>query len=136
MCRVHTETTSTVTLLAYTTLFRSASPAASFERLIAGSALPAGDYLRARRVRSDLRRRGEAIFDDVDVLLCPATPTAAPRVAPPVDDMWADGDRLWLERVARNLILFNLLGWPAVVRSEEHTSELQSLMRISYAVFC
>src|SRR3546814_15866366 len=25
-------------------------------------------------------------------------------------------------------------GWP--VRSEEHTSELQSLMRISYAVFC
>src|SRR3546814_1717231 len=25
--------------------------------------------------------------------------------------------------------------WPAV-RSEEHTSELQSLMRISYAVFC
>src|SRR3546814_3063800 len=25
---------------------------------------------------------------------------------------------------------------PFVVRSEEHTSELQSLMRISYAVFC
>src|SRR3546814_4874985 len=25
---------------------------------------------------------------------------------------------------------------PAVDRSEEHTSELQSLMRISYAVFC
>src|SRR3546814_5016994 len=25
---------------------------------------------------------------------------------------------------------------PGVVRSEEHTSELQSLMRISYAVFC
>src|SRR3546814_7036177 len=25
---------------------------------------------------------------------------------------------------------------PAVIRSEEHTSELQSLMRISYAVFC
>src|SRR3546814_6735188 len=30
------------------------------------------------------------------------------------------------------------LGWSAGgrVRSEEHTSELQSLMRISYAVFC
>src|SRR3546814_7793772 len=39
------------------------------------------------------------------------------------------------------------IGWPAVIvsdetickaqrRSEEHTSELQSLMRISYAVFC
>src|SRR3546814_7429215 len=32
-----------------------------------------------------------------------------------------------------------LRGWPAFAaprRSEEHTSELQSLMRISYAVFC
>src|SRR3546814_6770909 len=29
-----------------------------------------------------------------------------------------------------------ILSDPAVKRSEEHTSELQSLMRISYAVFC
>src|SRR3546814_1004659 len=28
------------------------------------------------------------------------------------------------------------LHFAALVRSEEHTSELQSLMRISYAVFC
>src|SRR3546814_10892613 len=28
------------------------------------------------------------------------------------------------------------LGGPGLCRSEEHTSELQSLMRISYAVFC
>src|SRR3546814_7828100 len=27
-------------------------------------------------------------------------------------------------------------GYKTAVRSEEHTSELQSLMRISYAVFC
>src|SRR3546814_6988514 len=27
-------------------------------------------------------------------------------------------------------------GWRGASRSEEHTSELQSLMRISYAVFC
>src|SRR3546814_5280420 len=27
-------------------------------------------------------------------------------------------------------------GRPASMRSEEHTSELQSLMRLSYAVFC
>src|SRR3546814_7872161 len=27
-------------------------------------------------------------------------------------------------------------GWLSPKRSEEHTSELQSLMRISYAVFC
>src|SRR3546814_1782960 len=31
---------------------------------------------------------------------------------------------------------FWLLGPAAYVRSEEHTSKLQSLMRISYAVFC
>src|SRR3546814_9484411 len=30
----------------------------------------------------------------------------------------------------------NILGRPMLMRSEEHTSELQSLMRISYAVFC
>src|SRR3546814_5580064 len=31
---------------------------------------------------------------------------------------------------------FTLVPWRPVLRSEEHTSELQSLMRISYAVFC
>src|SRR3546814_4932952 len=30
----------------------------------------------------------------------------------------------------------NSIDQPVVIRSEEHTSELQSLMRISYAVFC
>src|SRR3546814_9381265 len=35
---------------------------------------------------------------------------------------------LWGEVIER--------GWPSQARSEEHTSELQSLMRISYAVFC
>src|SRR3546814_7762624 len=30
----------------------------------------------------------------------------------------------------------DLLLWEPTLRSEEHTSELQSLMRISYAVFC
>src|SRR3546814_5054308 len=35
----------------------------------------------------------------------------------------------------RHVIMHGLLGHP-VIRSEEHTSELQSLMRISYAVFC
>src|SRR3546814_4555548 len=34
----------------------------------------------------------------------------------------------WLNRIARALGVAS--------RSEEHTSELQSLMRISYAVFC
>src|SRR3546814_7052690 len=31
---------------------------------------------------------------------------------------------------------FEMFGGPGIARSEEHTSELPSLMRISYAVFC
>src|SRR3546814_7053960 len=38
--------------------------------------------------------------------------------------------------VARGTYIFALPGSTGAVRSEEHTSELQSLMRISYAVFC
>src|SRR3546814_3611603 len=37
---------------------------------------------------------------------------------------------------AMGAALVLLTGGNAVLRSEEHTSELQSLMRISYAVFC
>lgn len=88
---------------------------ASAERLVAGASLGAGDYLRARRVRRDLRERVGQLLEQVDVLVTPGTPTAAPRVVPPLDDLWGDGDRLWLERVARSFILFNLLGLPAVV---------------------
>src|SRR3546814_9799350 len=32
--------------------------------------------------------------------------------------------------------LYDVNNYPELNRSEEHTSELQSLMRISYAVFC
>src|SRR3546814_4388763 len=42
-----------------------------------------------------------------------------------------------LERSAILFTAFGLIGSPVLLlRSEEHTSELQSLMRISYAVFC
>src|SRR3546814_4165175 len=36
----------------------------------------------------------------------------------------------------RTAIARALVRRPSILRSEEHTSELQSLMRISYAVFC
>src|SRR3546814_1270214 len=46
--------------------------------------------------------------------------------------------RIVWQRPLFDLALFFLLVWLAFAgpRSEEHTSELQSLMRISYAVFC
>src|SRR3546814_15341882 len=40
------------------------------------------------------------------------------------------------EVLALNIIVGDLVYLDADNRSEEHTSELQSLMRISYAVFC
>src|SRR3546814_3567238 len=40
----------------------------------------------------------------------------------------------WADFLARHDLLWDRL--PRTWRSEEHTSELQSLMRISYAVFC
>src|SRR3546814_9900265 len=60
----------------------------------------------------------------------------------------ADGNYSILVSSRNAILLFELLGFPPqgvnisgrsiinVTRSEEHTSELQSLMRISYAVFC
>src|SRR3546814_7190829 len=33
-------------------------------------------------------------------------------------------------------VCIQIIGPMRIIRSEEHTSELQSLMRISYAVFC
>src|SRR3546814_2938960 len=42
----------------------------------------------------------------------------------------------WVEAAYRGLGLLGAGLLVALGRSEEHTSELQSLMRISYAVFC
>src|SRR3546814_5050624 len=70
------------------------------------------------------------------------SPQGAPELAPGVDiaarfgnGQWQDGSvtPLFAERIdpVASPALAARLG-----RSEEHTSELQSLMRISYAVFC
>src|SRR3546814_7277930 len=114
MLRRPPRSTRTDTLFPYTTLFRSHRGGGGRGHLAAGSA---ADRVRPdRRLRPALRRQ----------LLAPAgvrcgalrrraahgagqgvPPTAGGRASPGL-----------------------------VNRSEEHTSELQSLMRISYAVFC
>src|SRR3546814_3631709 len=45
-------------------------------------------------------------------------------------------DSVSLHTMARRYLMSRIEKLPAGHRSEEHTSELQSLMRISYAVFC
>src|SRR3546814_9079790 len=47
-------------------------------------------------------------------------------------DIWFD----FLPLLAMMAVTLPLAAWLFRNRSEEHTSELQSLMRISYAVFC
>src|SRR3546814_3740299 len=61
---------------------------------------------------------------------CDRAPQCGDRVAP--DPASLAGVTACLERSAA-LAQIAASGWG---RSEEHTSELQSLMRISYAVFC
>src|SRR3546814_1491751 len=50
------------------------------------------------------------------------------------DIYWCTADVGWV--TGHSYILYGPLANGATTRSEEHTSELQSLMRISYAVFC
>ncbi len=80
-------------------------------RLAAGARTSASDYLRALRARSLVQADLDAVFEQVDVLVTAATPTSAPDPATFFDD----GDRLWLDKVARNFLPFNVTGNPALV---------------------
>ena len=80
-------------------------------RLAAGARASASDYLKALRARSLVQADLDAVFDRVDVLVTAATPTSAPDPATFFDD----GDRLWLDKVARTLLPFNVTGQPALV---------------------
>ena len=80
-------------------------------RLAAGALARGSDYLRALRARSLVQRDLDAVFEEVDVMVTASTPTAAPDPATFFDD----GDRLWLDKVARNFLPFNVTGMPALV---------------------
>src|SRR3546814_4980064 len=82
------------------------------------------------------RDAGEAAWHGMDAVL-PKTTAAKPgpaarraRVSPPRAVL------LWLVLLPLLGLLALRMEWGAETGSEEHTSELQSLMRISYAVFC
>src|SRR3546814_10645448 len=77
----------------------------------------AGGGARGRVGRPDARRPLDRFARRPDLSLSPARGGSLPQ--------WRAADRRRRRLVAEPLS-----------RSEEHTSELQSLMRISYAVFC
>src|SRR3546814_10686659 len=109
MSRGSPRSTRTDTLVPYTTLFRSTI-----------TARDPGNVLALYADNTQMVRAGQPLAD-----LDPATAdvelaAAEAQLARAIRDMRAD---------------FSKVG-ESSARSEEHTSELQSLMRISYAVFC
>ena len=80
-------------------------------RLAAGARTSAFDYLKALRARCLVQGDLDSVFERIDVLVTAATPTSAPDPATFFDD----GDRLWLDKVARTFLPFNLTGQPALV---------------------
>src|SRR3546814_4552163 len=125
MIRRPPRSTRTDTLFPYTTLFRS------------GCRSDAGD----RPARSDLER-GRRPQATGQVLRGVGTDARAhPRGAPSalVDHVLMRSAAASGPRLPETVPVFPLPGvllLPRAPRSEEHTSELQSLMRISDAVFC
>src|SRR3546814_8680297 len=114
MLRRPPRSTRTDTRFPYTTLFRS----------IGRLDLPAG--------RADLRRqlahRGDVLFHHLATVfgLMPRATGVLRGICRVAGDLLGGGAKFVDRR--RHAV--------GATRSEEHTSELQSLMRISYAVFC
>src|SRR3546814_6277276 len=107
MSRLPPRSTLTATLFPYTTLFRSIARA----------------HLSGRRVSRVERDHADRAAGGVTTEQC------ALRTLQHLDALHVGQ----VESVGR---LDGLVDAVEIDRSEEHTSELQSLMRISYAVFC
>src|SRR3546814_8489896 len=77
------------------------------------------------------RRKGGAVnptfFANSTLVIRPSSCNSA-RICRSISSM--------LEAAMKRQKPFQLMRGSIIMRSEEHTSELQSLMRISYAVFC
>src|SRR3546814_1256485 len=116
MIRRPPRSTRTDTLFPYTTLFRSGDERASTTADAVAVRVKGCD---ANGFRSTRTSRAAALKIDGYLGMSPATPAG-------MSGEWAGSATVVLPAASRSM----------ADRSEEHTSELQSLMRISYAVFC
>src|SRR3546814_7701486 len=127
--------TRTDTLFPYTTLFRSIRRICIFQRksqcLTIGRELSIGNNRGTGEVEHDTRRRWIelALTNGCDRALSDA---AAARFC----SMNVQGNASWRIKKKGGRACTATIEPDNDLRSEEHTSELQSLMRISYAVFC
>src|SRR3546814_10081042 len=116
MIRRPPRSTRTDTLFPDTTLFRSPDfTLANPNRVRALYGALTGNQAAFRRADG----AGYRLIADLVIALDPKNPQTAARMIPPLG-RWKRFDE----------------GRQALMRSEEHTSELQSLLRISNAVFC
>src|SRR3546814_9924214 len=116
MLRRQPRSTRTDTLFPYTPLFRSDEP---------------NPALGLRGVRLSLARAG--IFETQMRAIVRASGYGPVRVLVP---MVSSRDEITAVAALLKRVRRDLASEGHEIRSEEHTSELQSLMRISYAVFC
>src|SRR3546814_9646060 len=118
MIRRPPRSTRTDTLFPYTTLFRS--------------------WRRQRRLRSTPAAASVSLHEIDATIVCPSGFSVVvghrPGLAKPLRQQATAIDALVDDRADHGCGAGFRQG--EVVRSEAHTSELQSLMRISYAVFC
>src|SRR3546814_2010249 len=114
--------TRTDTLFPYTTLFRSAGAPCRTERLGARADL-SPDRTRPRGIRAGRRPHLSGLR------------AARPRLVRSLVCRALHADKRGGRRPHPGAARLGR-SCPAAARSEEHTSELQSLMRTSYAVFC
>src|SRR3546814_3526916 len=122
MIRRPPRSTRTDTLFPYTTLFRSLKvPLQSKEWLTTwdGDLLPRDAVLGLADLRDTVAR-----VPSMSILMG----EVAHNTDAALDANWRIDGELGLSALRTDIA--------ALMRSEEHTSELQSLMRISYAVFC
>src|SRR3546814_3206813 len=119
MIRRPPRSTRTATLFPYTTLFRSRSVARPWQDNVVAPLRAARRWLKQQTAVPETL--GEAFREEVKALGLQAEMLEQLMLYQELEIAAGEGRP---EDVAANL------------RSEEHTSELQSLMRISYAVFC
>jgi aspartyl-tRNA(Asn)/glutamyl-tRNA(Gln) amidotransferase subunit A len=78
-----------------------------------GRLVPATDYINAQRLRRKMRREFDQVWKEVDCLITPATPSAAPRVGDATIRLGGREEdvRLASTRLVRGV---NALGYPAL----------------------
>ena len=84
------------------------------EMLEVGEFILATDYVRALRFRTLLQRAWARMFDDIDVLLAPTLPAAAPRVGQEIRELPGGGTETVMTMLVRLCGAANLTGLPSV----------------------